>query len=445
MPTGTFCATGAAAIVRLRSQVMFLLGAASVVVAGCSPPARSGVEAAAPTVSSTSIRPTLALKPPQKALPLNEAVASMTQALFDRARLEQSDYAGHRTLVIDPLIDHETGSELAATRSMEAQVIAVVRSRYPHIEPRSFTSASLEEQPLVLAGSITTVAGPGVIPTSIGGPPKAYRIWASLADLKSGRIVSHETAWVQPDTVDATPTPSFRNSPAWLADASMAAYLKTCAAQVGDPIAPTYLDGLKAGAAVADGIKAYDAGRYRDALAAYREAQRLPMGAQLRVYNGVYLAEQALGHARQAEQAFGQLVDYGLDRGKLSMKLVFRPNSTAFWPDRAISGPYPMWLRQIATRTAERDSCLNIVGHTSPTGPADFNQFLSEARAQVVRARIVRDAPPLSERTKARGAGSSEPMIGTGDDNATDALDRRVEFEPVICSAEARANTAALN
>jgi outer membrane protein OmpA-like peptidoglycan-associated protein len=443
MLTEIFCAAGVASADKWRSHARFVLCTASLMLAGCSASVGSRTDAVTLTPSSTQLA--APLTPSQQAVPLGDAVANLTRALFDHARLDRPEIAGHRTLVVDPLIDHETGNELVATRSMEDRVIAEVRSRYPHIEPRSFNSASLDERPLVLAGSITTVAGPGVIPTSIGGAPKAYRIWAVLADLKSGRIVSHETAWVRPGTVDATPTPFFRDSPAWLADASMISYLKTCAAQVGDPIAPAYLDGLKTAAAVSDGIKAYDDGRYEDALMAYTAAQRLPAGAQLRVYNSVYLAQQALKRPRQAEQAFGQLVEYGLDRGKLSMKLVFRPNSTAFWPDPAISGPYPMWLRQIATQTASRDACLSIVGHTSPTGPAYVNQSLSEARARVVRIRLVRDAPPLSDRTKARGAGSSEPMVGTGKDNVTDVLDRRVEFIPMACNEAIRADAASVH
>ena len=435
------CAPDAAATGRLRRHAVLALWAAGVALAGCTQPG-SGVEATAPAASPPRLAS--APKPPPVALPLDAAAVSLATALFDRAGLDRPDPAVHRTLVIDPLIDHETGSELVATRSMEKRISALVRSRYPHIKLRPFTSASLDERPLVLAGSITTVAGPGMIPTSIGGPPGTHRIWAVLADLKSGRIVSREMAWVRSDTVDATPTPFFRDSPAWLADASMIAYLKTCSSQVGDLIAPAYLDGLRTEAAVSDGVRAYDAGRYRDALMAYTQARSLPMGAQLRVYNGVYLAEQALGRPREARQAFGQLVDYGLDRGKLSMKLVFRPNSTAFWPDRAITGPYPMWLREIATRTAARDACLRIVGHTSLTGSAQANQLLSEARAWVVRGRLVRDAPPLNTRTTVRGAGSSEPVVGAGTDDAADLLDRRVEFNPVACREAVRADAASL-
>ena len=122
---------------------------------------------------------------------------------------------------------------------------------------------------------------------------------------------------------------------------------------------------------VADGIRAYEAGQHRQALAFYEEAQGLaPADQQLRIRNGLYLANQALGRDREAEEAFGSVVDYGLERGRLAVKFVFRPGSTAFWPDPAISGPYPMWLRQIASRTEARSACLEVEGHTSPTGSA---------------------------------------------------------------------------
>ena len=127
------------------------------------------------------------------------------------------------------------------------------------------------------------------------------------------------------------------------------------------------------------------------------------------------------------------MVDYGLERGRLAVKFVFRPGSTAFWPDRAISGPYPMWLRQIAARTDARAACLEVEGHTSPTGPATMNERLSLARAERVRARLVAQRPGLRDRLEAEGVGSREPVGGTGADDASDVLDRRVEFEPRTC------------
>jgi len=369
--------------------------------------------------------------PPKEALAFGDAVDQLTVALFARAKLDRTETAG-RALVIDPLIDRASGNQAAATQSMERRVTEVVRARFGAIKPQPFNAGSLSSQPLLLVGSITPVAAPGSIPPTTAAT-QTYRIWAVLADLRTNRIVSHETAWVRADQVDMTPTPFFRDSPSWLADRLLAAYIKTCAGNPGDPIDPTYLASLETAATVADGVKAYDDGRYREALALYTKARAEPAGDQLRVYNGIYLAEAALGRKAGAARAFGTLVDYGLQHGKLAVKFVFRPDSTQFWPDRAVSGPYPMWLREIANHAAMQTACLRLVGHTSPTGPDEVNQALSLARAMHVRDRLVSIKPPLATQTDALGRGSANPIVGSGRDDGSDVLDRRVEFETRPC------------
>lgn len=398
-------------------------------VAACAP--RADVAASSSPTQQFVMAQGSVEAPPKDALAFDEAVDRLAVALFSRAKLDGIDVAG-RALVIDPLIDRATGNQAVSTQSMEKRITEVVRSRYRNIQPRPFNTDTLSERPLILVGSITPVAGPGVIPPT-NGPTNTYRIWASLADLRTNRIISREMAWVRADGVDMTPTPFFRDSPSWIADRSQASYIRTCSGLPGDAIDPAYLNGLFTAATVADGIKAYETGRYAEALALYSRAQVQPAGDQPRVYNGIYLANVALGRDAAAEEAFGKLVGNGLQRGKLAVKFVFRPNSTQFWPDRHVSGRYPMWLRQIASNAVEQSTCLRLVGHTSPTGPAQLNQQLSVARAVFVRNELVERAPPLASQTDTAGRGSTEPMIGSGRDDATDALDRRVEFETRPC------------
>ena len=50
-----------------------------------------------------------------------------------------------------------------------------------------------------------------------------------------------------------------------------------------------------------------------------------------------------------------------------------------------------------------------------------------------VRERLERESATLSKRLRASGVGFSENLIGTGADDASDALDRRVEFKVVAC------------
>lgn len=368
--------------------------------------------------------------PATQARPLDDAVTGLTAALFARARLDPSEA---RTPVVDPLIDRATGNRAAVTRAMERRMVDVAGRRFPHVRPAAFTRGAVERRPLVLVGSITPVAAPGAIPPATDGPPRVYRIWASLADLRTGKILAKEMAWVRAEDVDMTPTRFFRDSPVWAADRAMQAYLKTCSGNPGGDVDPAYLNGLKAAVATDEAIRAYEGGRHLEALAAYTQASLLPGGDQVRVWNGAYLTNVALGRPQAAAEAFGRMVGAGLERGKLAVKLVFRPASTQFWPDPAISGQYPVWLRQIARRGADRGACLLVVGHASPTGAPALNDALSERRAGVVGAELVRREAALEERTQALGRGSREPLIGSGRDDVTDALDRRVEFDPRPC------------
>lgn len=373
--------------------------------------------------------------PPKSAQSLDAAIVSMTVALLDRAQLAPpDDPAGHR-LVIDPLIDRATGEQTGSTRAMEQRIGAVLRHRYPDIRLQPFDSASLATRPLILLGAITAVADAGVIPPTSAPQPKVYRIWAVLGDLRTGKVVSHETAWVQATEVDATRSRFDQDSPGWTSDTMTAAYLQTCAANAGDPIDPRYLAALQAQAMIADGIKAYEQGRYRVALAAYEAALAQPGGDQLRVHNGLYLSNRALRRRQAAEQAFGDVVDYGLDRGRLAVKFLFDPGEARLSASGTAGADYPMWLRQIAQRSAPRNLCLILTGHASTTGTAALNQRLSAERAETVRDGVVAQRPSLQARTTAIGVGATSPLVGTGRDDATDALDRRVEFNPERCES----------
>jgi hypothetical protein len=89
----------------------------------------------------------------------------------------------------------------------------------------------------------------------------------------------------------------------------------------------------------------------------------------VRVYNGIYLTHWKLGHHDAAAQAFGTMVDYGLAQEHLAVTFLFKPGSTGLWSDVQSREPHPMWLKQIAQHTAQSNTCLEIVGHTSRAVP----------------------------------------------------------------------------
>ena len=141
-----------------------------------------------------------------------------------------------------------------------------------------------------------------------------------------------------------------------------------------------------------------------------------------------------LGRSAEAESAFGQIVAYGLRSNKLDVKFLFNPGSTEFWSDTKVSGAYPMWLRQIARESNSTRVCMVIVGHTSHTGSEQTNDALSLQRATFIQQRLTGEAPQLAQRIKASGMGWRENLVGSGTDNAVDALDRRVEFRVEPCN-----------
>lgn len=405
----------------------------AVLATGCDSLREKMATPAAPAASSGTqppAAPAPATPPPTQAY--DKAVLTAATALFKNAKLPaegmpaQAKYA----VVIDPLIDGMTGTQSVATQAMGVRLANLMREHYPQFDVKAFSAANVAKSPLVLIGTFTGVNAE----RKTTGTREAYRICLALADLRSGKLVSKGLAFALPDGVDPTPLAFFRDAPAWSEDPATEGYIKTCqGTKAGDPINPLYLDRILAASLVAEAIDAYDAGHYQNALELYGGALATPAGNQFRVHNGIYLAHWKLGHRQQAAAAFGKIVDYGLEHRRLAVKLLFRPGSTAFVQDAKLSGPYPLWLKTIAQRSGGSANCLEVTGHTSPTGPEPLNERLSLLRAEYVKERLAGMSPSLAKRMIANGVGSRQTLVGTGRDDASDALDRRVEFKVIGC------------
>jgi outer membrane protein OmpA-like peptidoglycan-associated protein len=372
--------------------------------------------------------PAAAAPPPPTPVAFETALLKAANDLFSKAKLDASPEK--LTLVIDPLIDGVTGAQSVATHLEEQRVIELVKSSYPRFQVTHFSSDSAAKSPIVLIGTFTAINNAG----AAAGPRDAYRICLALADLKSKTIISKGVSRALPDGIDPTPVSFFADSPVFSKDASIDAYVKSCqGSKVGDNIDQTYADRIVVASLVSDGIEAYEARHYRDALDLYQSALKTPGGEQLRVLNGIYLANYKLHRMKPAMEAFGKVVDYGLKSDRLAVKFLFKPGSTQFATDRNIRAPYDAWLDKIAERAAAKQSCLEIVGHSSATGLPAINDRLSGLRADYVKDRLEDDQHSLRGRLVSTGKGSREMIVGTGKDDASDALDRRVEFKTAKC------------
>jgi outer membrane protein OmpA-like peptidoglycan-associated protein len=366
--------------------------------------------------------------PPPTPIPFDDALLRAANDLFSKAALPAGN--DKIELVVDPLIDGISGAQSTATRLMQDRIVALVRKSYPRFEVRPFSTEALSRAPVVLIGTFTAINNAG----AADGPRDAYRICLALADLRSRSIVSKGVARAKPEAIDVTPTPAFADTPVWATDPATSLYIKACqGSKPGDPIDPIYVERIGTSSLISDAILEYDDKRYRESLAFYRTALKMTGGDQLRVRSGIYLANARLNRRDDATDAFGNLVDYSLAGKKLSVRFLFKPGSTQFVDDPQISAPYPMWLSQIAVRASRRNSCLNVVGHTSKTGPPQVNERLSVLRAQYIKDLLQGSSPGLADKLKASGVGSRETLIGTGRDDSSDAIDRRVDFSISDC------------
>jgi outer membrane protein OmpA-like peptidoglycan-associated protein len=389
----------------------------------------SNVTAQAQTAAPVPPPPAAAPPAPPTPVAFDAALLKAANDLFSKAKLDSTP--DKVTLVIDPLIDGVTGAQSTATHLEEKRVVDLVKSNYPRFQVARFSSETVAKAPVVLIGTFTAVNNAGVA----GGAKDAYRICLALADLRTKTIISKGVARALPEGIDPTPVAFFADSPVFAKDASTDAYIKSCqGTKVGDSIDQAYADRIVVASLVNDGIEAYDAGRYRDALDVYQSALKTPGGEQLRVLNGIYLANYRLHRTRAAMDAFGKVVDYGLTGDRLAVKFLFKPGSTQFIADRNIRAPYDAWLEKIAERTAAKQGCLEVIGHTSATGLPAINDRLSGLRADYIKDRLEDEQRSLRGRLIATGKGSREMIVGTGRDDASDALDRRVEFKVAQCS-----------
>ena len=405
-----------------------------------APPREAATPAAAPQAAPAAPPPAAApapapaapaAAPPPPILPFDEAVLSAANTLLGRAQLPANPPEGKFRLVIDPLIDGVTGAQSRATQAMGARIIALIKERYPQYEVQPFTAGNVQKNPLVLVGTFTGVNKE----RKTEGAREAYRICLALADLKTGKLVSKGLAFARTDGVDPTPVAHYKDAPTWSEDNATTGYIRTCqGTRAGDPIHPMYVDRIVAASMISEAIEAYGAGKYREALNLYETVLRSPEGQQQRVYSGLYLTNWRLGRRDAAIKAFGQLVDQGLDAKRLGVKFVFRPGSAVLNAEAGPTAtPYKLWLMELSSQAAKRQSCMELVGHSSPTGPEPVNERLSLLRAEHVRGQLEQASPPLKRRLIANGVGSRETLVGNGRDDASDALDRRVEFKVIPC------------
>ena len=337
-------------------------------------------------------------------------------------------------LAIDPLIDSDTGAQSNATR-LEARLIAdLVRRSYRRFTIVPFTTTSVSKSPYLLIGTLTHLNNAG----TAGGRKDAYRVWLTLMDLKSNRIVAKSQARALPTGVDPLPTAFFADSPdvrqrprdrglhsdlpshqgrrfhsrCIRAESARGGADEQCGGGLRWTPLPDRPRPLRGGASHA---------RRRAVACSQRSLSRQPQAQQARCRGG---GVRRRGRLRPAARAAGGQVPVppGLDAVRAPTGASAASIRCGCKADRQAHGqgePMPRDRRAHEPDRARSPSTISFPG----CAPRPSASAWREKR------------PSSARELAARGVGFRENIVGTGRDDASDALDRRVEFTVIGCGS----------
>jgi outer membrane protein OmpA-like peptidoglycan-associated protein len=364
-------------------------------------------------------------------LALEEAVTLLGQNLKIQLEQSQQNEAGQaQSIVIDPILSIESGQQFKANRHV---VEILARELGSGFKVDEITPMTLAKARYVLAGALSQHADLS------DGTRSGCHVVITILELSTGTVKAKGQIKILDFPFE--PLVFYEDSPIFLLDKSVRLAKSFFGCVIGRPFNPEYFQFLPAKATVQHGITLYEHKRYVDAAAAFSEAIAHPEGRTLTSYAGLYLASEKLHREDAADHAFSDLLAIAIEENhRLDIRLLFSVNSPVFIPNPELVKRYAWWLKHIASHMKKSDFCLNISGHCSQSGDERYNDRLSLSRARTVQGVLAVTYPGIFKKSHVDGKGFRENIVGSGADDASDAVDRRVEFSIIDCAALLRLN-----
>ena len=355
-----------------------------------------------------------------------DRVLGFEEGIIYLARDINSQFIGsHHKLLLDTFLDANSGQALTINKAVEKLLTVNLTERFDVIQMD--TTLENDHIDYALSGILQYDDSPRT------STQKAYHFFVAVYEMNSGVIRATSVALIE--IPEYKPTSTYEDSPIFLRDGKLDELTASVKRNPGERMSQSYLSYLGTKKLLVAAEQAYEKGDNQKALKYYTEAEKRPDGKNMTVYSGLYNTARLLNQSNEAEQYFGQLISTSIDEKKrIEIKILFKVNSAYFIDIGDMPKHYSMWLRQIATQFQNRSECVNIVGHSSRTGKEEYNKTLSKKRAQLVQQVLAVKYPQIKKKTEIIGMGYAENIVGSGTDDARDAIDRRVEFRLMECT-----------
>jgi outer membrane protein OmpA-like peptidoglycan-associated protein len=162
------------------------------------------------------------------------------------------------------------------------------------------------------------------------------------------------------------------------------------------------------------------------------QEQSFDQMSMIKAYIGLYRTNINLKDLNAAEKVFEKIVSLNFEKNSiLNVKVIFLVSKTAF--DDTLAAEYPLWLRKIGEYFQQKNLCVEIVGHSSRSGKLPYNCRLSLDRAVAVQQKLEANFSNVKIHSNTDGKAWAENIVGSGTDDAQDAIDRRVGFKLASC------------
>lgn len=325
-----------------------------------------------------------------------------------------------KKMVLDPFIDVESGYPIKANTRIEQIMSKEIEKRFEI--PGELEPETLQVSEYVLNGMITLD----------DKKTNVHKVYSTVFEKSSGKVLA--SASVRISGIDTTPKDIYKDSPVFLKGESYKHYTASVKRAPGEKVDEEYFNGLTAKSMRTKGDNLYEQKEYRKSLSYYNQAANMEKGQQLEVLNGQFTNYRAQGQLAEAEEVYGKLLRVSVaETGEIESKIVFAPGEKE--PLESNAALYHIYMRQIATFVVSLPQCrLKIVGHSSRTGTEAYNDKLSQERALWIQKHMSSYSAQIGGRSTAIGRGFRENIVGTGRDDVTDQIDRRVEFVFMNCS-----------
>lgn len=373
------------------------------------------------------------------ALPLAEAMQAIGTNLVAQTLKEPTGVAAQVgqvlrrepppvNIVIDPFIDAQNGYAVGVGRAMQDAIAARVQGLAKHYAFQPLTAPAFNQSTYVMTGAVSFQD------RGQGQPGRAYRVSVALTDTKSGIVAAQSSAWLREQMLDMKPLPIYQDSPVFLTDRYTKGLVDTSTKTPGQPADRTYHAQLSTSALIAEAQQAFTAEDATNSLALYQRAESRPDGKTLKVYSGLYVNHLRAGNLNDAERIFGQLIGVAFAENNLSIRILYRVNSTDFITEPRLNQQYRFWVRTLAQHITRNRACVDVQGHSSRSGSEEYNRTLSLRRAEALRQQMEQESRGVLALSRATGRGVQDNLIGSGSDDERDAIDRRVEFKIIDCT-----------